>query len=51
VEGRKPTGKTLLKALINHGVADISVLGLKELLGTTGNMLTKQKVLLEWHFS
>lgn len=27
------------------------MLGLKELLETTGNMLTKQKVVLEWRFS
>ena len=49
--GGKNTGKTLLRVLINYDVADISVLGLKELLETTGDMLTKQKVLLEWRFS
>lgn len=49
--GGEPTRKALLHVLINHDVAGISVLGLKELLKTTGNMLTKQKVLLEWRFS
>lgn len=43
--------KPLHHISINYDVAVISVPGLKELLETTGNMLTEQKVLLERRFS